>query len=339
MLEPPDISDDSLLSAVRMHYDIPVAALTFLPVGKDYAAWVYRTQTANGAPYFLKLRAGPAKEAALAVPRYLRDRGLSQIVAPVPTRSQALSVDVEGYTLILYPFIDGAMARDRGMDQRHWVTLGVALKQIHTTPLAPELARSLRRETFIPAGRDAVQCLEAHLAGQPPADPIERELAAFWLARRAEIRALVERGEMLGQRLRATKPPLVLCHADIHTWNILIDTEDRLWIVDWDETFLAPKERDLMFVVGGIAAGLVQPHEEAWFRTGYGPTTIDPLALAYYRYNWAVEEIGSFGEQVFLAPDIGEATRRDAADLFMSVFAPGNIVSLAYEAGRRATSS
>lgn len=339
MLEPPDLADGSILAAVRTHYGIPVAALTFLPIGRDYAAWAYRAQTADGDAFFLKVREGSARPAALAVPRYLRDRGLTEVVAPVPARSRALSVTVEDYTLILYPFVDGAMARDRGMDQRHWVTLGAVLRQIHASALAPDLLRLLRRETFVPAGRDAVQRLEAHLAVHTPVDPIERELAAFWQARRTEIRTLVEQTELLGQRLRATNPPLVLCHADIHTWNILIDTWGRLWIVDWDETFLAPKERDLMFVVGGIAAGLVQPHEEAWFRTGYGPATIDPLALAYYRYNWAVEEIGSFGEQVFLTPDTGEATKRDAAGLFSSVFAPGNIVALAYEVGHRIPSS
>ena len=46
--------------------------------------------------------------------------------------------------------------------------------------------------------------------------------------------------------------PLVLCHADLHAWNVLLDTDRQLWLVDWDETILAPKERDLMFVVGGI---------------------------------------------------------------------------------------
>lgn len=333
MLEPPDLADDRILAAVREHYDIPMTALTFLPLGKDYAAWAYRAQSAEGAAIFLKLRSGPSRPAALTVPRTLRDRGLTQIVAPIPTHSRALSVQLDGYTLILYPFIDGAMARDRGMQEHHWVTLGAVLERVHAAPLSPDLAQSLRRETFIPAGRDAVQRIEAHLASHTPADPIERELASFWHTRQAEIRSLVERAESLGGRLRATDPPLVLCHADIHTWNVLIDAEDHLWIIDWDETFLAPKERDLMFVVGGIAAGLVQPHEEAWFRAGYGSTTIDPLALAYERYNWAVEEIGSFGEQVFLTPDTGQATKRDAADLFMSVFAPGNIVSFAYEAG------
>lgn len=38
-----------------------------------------------------------------------------------------------------------------------------------------------------------------------------------------------------------------------------------MWIVDWDEVILAPKECDLMFVVGGIGRGSVLASVE-WVR-------------------------------------------------------------------------
>src|SRR5436853_7829208 len=49
---------------------------------------------------------------------------------------------------------------------------------------------------------------------------------------------------------------------------------------------------------------LVGPREEELFLQGYGATTVDPLALTYYRYAWAVSDIGAFGAQVFLRPDL-----------------------------------
>jgi spectinomycin phosphotransferase len=123
----------------------------------------------------------------------------------------------------------------------------------------------------------------------------------------------------------------VLCHADLHTGNVLLDDAGRVWIVDWDETVLAPRERDLMFVVGGgIGIGGIGPREEERFFQGYGPASIDPLALAYYRYAWAVSDIGAYGEQVFLRPDLGEVTRHAAVAAFMSLFQPGRIVERAF---------
>ena len=133
----------------------------------------------------------------------------------------------------------------------------------------------------------------------------------------------------LGQRLARATPTFVLCHADIHTANVLLDSEQQVRIVDWDETILAPRERDLMFVVGGIIGGLVTPSSEKLFFQGYGTTTIDPLALAYYRHAWAVADIGAYGEEVICRPDLGTVSRRAALGYFKSQFAPGNIVALA----------
>ncbi len=60
----------------------------------------------------------------------------------------------------------------------------------------------------------------------------------------------------------------MLCHSDIHGGNVLIAENDALYIVDWDEPIMAPKERDLMFIGGGIANVWNKPHEEESFLPG-----------------------------------------------------------------------
>jgi spectinomycin phosphotransferase len=223
---------------------------------------------------------------------------------------------------------------EHGMADRQWIEYGRLLQQVHRTVLPPDLARIMQRESFTPAGSGAVRRLDAHIGERAYADPAAGALATFWQARRAEIRALLERAEDLGQRLARAAPAFVLCHADVHTANVLLDADQRVWIADWDETILAPVERDLMFVVGGISSDLVGPREEALFFRGYGQgygvSTVDPLALAYYRYAWAVGDIGAYGEEVFCRPDLGPISRRAAVDQFSRLFAPGNIVTLAF---------
>jgi spectinomycin phosphotransferase len=176
-----------------------------------------------------------------------------------------------------------------------------------------------------------VRQLDAHIvSARTFSDPAAPALAMFWRARREDIRTLMGRAEDLGHRLAQVAPAFVLCHADIHTNNVLLDAGGHLWIVDWDETILAPRERDLMFVVGGIIGGLVGPHEEELFSQGYGATTVDSLALTYYRYAWAVGDIGAFAEKVFFRPDLGPGTKQAAVEGFMSLFMPGNIIALAF---------
>jgi spectinomycin phosphotransferase len=72
-----------------------------------------------------------------------------------------------------------------------------------------------------------------------------------------------------------------------------------------------------MFVVGGVVAAAVENKEEELFFRGYGKVDIDPVALAYYRYEWVVQDIGDYGERVFLMKDTGEETKKDAVQGFV----------------------
>lgn len=177
---------------------------------------------------------------------------------------------------------------------------------------------------------DTLRQLDADLGAKQFADAASQALATYWQTQRTAIYTLLERVEQLGHRLAQTRLPLVLCHADIHTNNVLVDTAQQLWIVDWDETLLAPRERDLMFVAGGISAQLVGPREEAWFFEGYGAVALDQLALAYYRAAWALGDIAAYGAQVCLRPDFGEPTRQEGLRAFIGLFAPGEIVTIAF---------
>jgi spectinomycin phosphotransferase len=158
---------------------------------------------------------------------------------------------------------------------------------------------------------------------------VTAKLAAFWRDRRELILGLAGRVDAAGRRLAARSFEPVLCHADLHTWNVLVEPGGALWIVDWDEAVLAPRERDLMFVVGGIAAGLVAPADTGRFLKGYGEVAIDRDLLAYYRVAWAVQDIAAYGEEITASPWLGEETRAASLDGFMILFEPGQIVEIA----------
>src|SRR5262249_44778963 len=139
------------------------------------------------------------------------------------------------------------------------------------------------------------------------ADPVAVKLGAFLKAKRAETLDLVDRAERLALALQARSSECIVCHSDIHAGNILIDANDALYIVDWDNPILAPKERDLMFAGGAQFGSRRTPHEEeALFYQGYGQTQIDPIAIAYYRYERIVQDIAIYCEQLFLTDEGGE---------------------------------
>lgn len=330
MREAPNVQDERLIRVLQERYGISTANLSFLPLGNDSASSVYRVETPAGERYLLKLRTeGGFSLPSLTLPAFLHNQGQSAILAPVPTVDGALWVAIDSFVAAVYPFIDGQSAARLGLTPSEWRQFGDHVGRFHRLDLPPELRQSLPTESFIPSRWSLVPDLAAAVTQGRFATDVEREFAAFWTAHQGEISSLVEQVERLGHQLRHRSHSFVLCHADLHTWNLMLDATRQLWIIDWDETILAPKERDLMFVVGGISSRLVPPAATEAFLEGYGETAIDPLLLAYYRYAWAVQDIASYGEQVLFLPGLSESSRLEGLRGLMRIFEPGEIVSIA----------
>jgi spectinomycin phosphotransferase len=328
MLEPPhDLTADAIARALETGYGIRVAEVDFLPIGNDPASWAYRVGTASGRDWFLKVRAGAMPGAV--VPALLHRQGVPNVLAPLPASSGAPAVALGRFTLALYPMLDAVPGGETGLSAAQWRQLGAVVERVHTLPVPAELGRLLGRERFRPQRRDLLPELDALLASPDPGDPLALELADLWHAKDEVIHALAERADRQGPWLARAGFPKVLCHADLHTFNVLVDADQQIWLVDWDETVLAPRERDLMFVVGGIREDLVSPEDTRSFFQGYGEARIDPVLLAYYRCAWALQDIATTTEEALLSPHLGEVSRRKAVDGFKSLFEPGSIVDLA----------
>jgi len=328
MIEKPDISDERIIFALQGNYSIPVTNIDFLPLGLDSSAWAYRVDAEN-ATYFLKLRKEIPNPAGILIPRFLKAQSIQQVMAPLSTTDGEAWASADDFFFILYPFITGERVMDVGMSDAHWVECGSVLKRLHTTKPTTELLSQTKRETFIPKQLEFAKELHTQIKARKYDDPFQKELADFWLENYETISTILERTEALLKRMQETDLEFVLCHADIHTANLLLSDDDKIYIVDWDETLLAPKERDLLFVIGSIFNDTSGGKWERLFFEGYGETEVDPHALAYYRYNWCVEDIGEFAEDIFSRENTGAETKANSIMWFKSLFAQGNSVETA----------
>lgn len=334
MLEKPDLQDEKIIACLQDEYGLLVVQVAFLPLGADRDTAVYRVVADDETPYFLKLRGGVFGEIAVALPKFLSDQGIVQIIAPLATKTGQLWASLDAFKLILYPFVEGHNGYEVNLSDRPWVDFGTALKRIHTAVVPPALSRRIQQETYSPQWREIVKTFLERVEDDAFDDPIAVKLAAFLKARRDEILDLVGRAERLAQALQARSPEFILCHSDIHAGNILIDANDAFYIVDWDDPILAPKERDLMFVGGGqFGAGHSPQEEGALFYRGYGQTQIDPIALAYYRYERIIQDIAVFCEQIFLTNEGGE-DREQSFQYLTSNFLPNGVLEIAYKSDK-----
>jgi spectinomycin phosphotransferase len=326
MRDDPGLDRARIAAAVEEQYGIPVRAVTWLPVGYDLNAAAYRIDAADGTAWFLKIRFGPAQETALAVQQALIAAGIPNLLPPRPARSGALWIPIPGdpaYSATLAPFVAGDSAMVTGLTDEQWRTFGRALRALHDSGLGRQLRGLLSVDDFTLPSAALVRQLLGLTATTTFERPILADFAAFWQERAGQIIGMLTRAERLGRALQGRPWEMVLCHADIHAANILVGHEGEIYLIDWDGPKIAPRERDLLFVIGSRIARTVTPHEEDRFFEGYGPAGIDPDALIYYRYERLIEDIGEIGKSVFLTPSISNDAATGEIALAHSFFAPG----------------
>ena len=327
MLEKPDLPDRLIISQLQQAYELRVSQLSFLPVGADVNTAVYRVVTLEETEYFLKLRKGSFDDISVTVPLFLRAQGNHAIIAPLETAPGQAWTSLGDFKLILYPYVEGQDGYEVELSEGQWRVFGSALRGVHTAQVPPALGRLIPRESFSPKGRELVNLFQVQVGRESFDDPTAAKLAAFMQAKRGEISLLVERAEDLANALQVRSLELVLCHADIHAGNLLLGANEALYIVDWDNPTFSPKERDLALIRGSAIWN--SEHIEALFYDGYGQAEIDPLALAYYRYERIIQDIAAFCQQLLLTRDGGK-DREQSLMYLTSQFLPEHEVELAF---------
>lgn len=101
-------------------------------------------------------------------------------------------------------------------------------------------------------------------------------------------------------------------------------------MLDWDEPIIAPKERDLMFIGGGVGNVWNKRHEEKLFYKGYGKVEIDSTILSYYRHERIVEDIAIYSRELLLTT-AGSKDRLEMYRHFIDMFATQGVVEIAFK--------
>jgi len=332
MRRKPDLEDDKLIACLATNYNINAISTRFLQVGHDLDAFVYECVATTEISYFVKIRAGAIHLPGLLVPRLLIEHGVPNILAPLRTRTQALWCSIDNYSVIVYPFIRGENSMVAGLSADQWREFGATLHAVHSGGFASMLHGLVPTEMFSIPSAQLVRRLSIKIKGTGYRSPAAAQLASFWAVSARLIEHLVVRAEALGKQLQSTQFDNVLCHADIHAANIMVSEGRQIYLVDWDGPLLAPRERDLLFVVGSRIARHVEPHEEELFFDGYGVVDVNMSALTYYRYERVIEDIGEIAKRVLLDDILSEEMKAEEAKLFYSLFRPGQIVEATVEA-------
>ncbi|WP_350280839.1 aminoglycoside phosphotransferase family protein [Kribbella sp. HUAS MG21] len=274
-------------------FGLDVTELTPVGYGADVAAQVWKAGTATNA-YAVKW-SGAGTNTGHQVAAFLADSGVPGVPEMVRTTEGGLWSVHARKRLTVTPWIDGTRAAETGLTCEQWSEYGVLLRRVHDAEPPPRLREALPQRSHIDARTPAL-AEEVRVRLAEPECEVQESLAAVW----AQYDSVI--ADLLANRPPAPVGPRVVCHGDPHLGNVLVD--GGVHLIDWDDVIHAPREQDLMFMLGGMGElGPTTPGELDAFLDGYGPHAFDDEAIRYYRHVRAFEDVVGWSHQAITGPD------------------------------------
>ena len=325
------IQEQQLIELLKIHYGIDIHTTQLIQGGADMNALGYKADSESNS-YFIKIKYGDHDEINLSIIRLLHETGIKEIVFPIPTLETKLLQKLDHFKIIVYPFIHASNGFTQNLTEKQWIQLGKVLRQIHETPVPASIQHHLRKEMYSTKWREIVRSFYNKIEFERSDDKITSDFKSFFNQNIDSIQQLVDSSEKLSKKIQPNVGRYVLCHSDIHAGNVLVVNAELIYIIDWDEPMLAPKERDLMFIGGGVGNVWNKPHEINYFYEGYGQTNIDNTILSYYRHERIIEDIAIYGQDL-LSREQNDQFRLESLKHFKSMFEPNDVVEIAFAQG------
>ncbi len=259
-----------------------------------FVARAFAVDAAEGR-FFLKmyeLCRAPARRCAQRVAAYMPAmQWLAQnsplrgrMPAARPTAAGGYAFADGGRACVLLEYMEGETLRDKPLSVPQALQLADIAAQLHSCgPEAPG-AFAIAEDFALPFAHSLAAELKSGAAG-----PASCTLASC----REPLLRLCESALRQADALRRSPPPFVLCHTDIHGYN-LIAGPSGLCLLDWEGLRLAPAEADMIFFARA-------PFREAFF-AAYGARrpgfAINPDALRFYFARRKLEDVWEWIERL-----------------------------------------
>ncbi len=278
------------------HYGLNVSQLK--PQQGGWCSLAYK-MTADNHSYFLKVyeknRASTPKWTALIdeyapvliwLHRYSRLN--RKIPVPLTTRDGNYQCANADGIFLLYDYIDGETIGPRDLTENQVVQLSDIIAELHSYgKQLPVNTEHLKEDFSIPFVRQLNQLVK----GQ--ASPISSDVSEAIGQYRGQMNNLIDEIEKLSRSLPQRPLRNVLCHTDLHNWN-LMQAEDQLILIDWEGLRLAPVEADFMFLID-------QPYYDTFlevYRKRHPDFALKPDVLRFYQIRRRLEDIWEWIEQL-----------------------------------------
>lgn len=217
-----------------------------------YVAYVHRIDSTDGTTYFSKTYDAERPITAMIMPTLERISLATQWLARQPMLQQRLVAPLSAatgdvlvrdgqYTTLLFPFIDGVTPREQPLTDTQFTHLVDTVSLLHAIDADIPALATVPRERFAPVWIEDIA---------PAIDRVDNSNHALYpilCAKSTALHASFRVFRTLANALAAMEHPMVLCHTDIHGYNVVINSDDVPVLIDWEGMTVAPSEHDLLF--------------------------------------------------------------------------------------------
>jgi spectinomycin phosphotransferase len=280
MLEPlADLNHDNVRRLLAGQYEAS-GELLFEPRGED--SWGYRM---GGLWVSVRRDLRGHNPACYAAAARLRQAGLTFVLSPLPGVDGRVSHEVDGYPVVVFPYLAGLSADLRSAPEELAAVVGM-LQDVHRS--GPQAG--VPAEAFdLPFDDELRWAMATAAGGAEVSGPYTACTREAMLANLDQIAALRAEFFELGRACAAAAESFVLTHGEPGTGNILRH-DGRLLIADWGETMLGPPERDWFHL---------------WRCYGSGPACRREQ-LRFYELRWFFNELTEYAAR-FFGPHPGDS--------------------------------
>lgn len=282
--------------------------VTPILIAKEKGGWAslaYKVITKDGN-YFLKVyekkRASTDKLTQylndyLSVVTWLGKNSLTeQIVEPVLTKHLNYKYEDDDYIYVLFKYITGNVVANNDLTVLQVKQLAQIVASLHSYNEHIPFAINHLKEYFeLPFNKQLACFLNQEL---PYCSNDVKEVLAPFLQ---DILQQINYIDELAKNLQQQKLVFVLCHTDIHGWNIM-QAEHHLILLDWEGLKLAPAEADLfMFYNKAFFNDFIN-----YYQQQHPNFQINQSIMLFYLCRRSLEDLWELVEQLVIDKITGE---------------------------------
>ncbi|MBT2217488.1 phosphotransferase [Virgibacillus dakarensis] len=294
---------ENVKSIINEHYDVDITDI--FPQQGGWASLAYKVSDRSQS-YFLKIyeksRASTPKLTAL-IDQYvpimvwlMQNSSLrGKISVPFNTNSGEYKYEDEYGVYLLYEYIEGQTIGDQDLTDVQVRQLSKIVTELHSHGEDIPVETDAIKEDFeVPFLHTLSQTI------QNGKEDLPSDVWGLVHPYIPQLNDLIQTVKQLSRNLKNFDLRRVLCHTDLHYWN-LMQSGHRLILIDWEGLKLAPVEADLMFLVD-------KPYFNEFlsiYQKTHQNFSINPDAMTFYQERRRLEDIWEFLEQ-FLYDDQDE---------------------------------